>query len=248
MNTTKETAHFFWHGSPLSIYERECISSFVKHNWNVHLWSFNDVVVPDGVVLKDANKFYSVEDIQTFVQKKKVGCISAFSDAFRYKLLKSEGGWWFDTDCICLKDQQEFFKLRQSRKIVAGYERKEMVAAGVLFFNNEIIINDTLTTLENILHQRNRRVGWGEIGPRLVNSIVEKHSLQKDILPPNYFYPVKCKSADIALDPNFTNELIQLTENSYIYHYWGEILNRNNVDRNIPPPDGSFLRKLFFNE
>jgi tRNA(Ile)-lysidine synthetase-like protein len=108
MKTNKEVANFFWHGNPMSKYELGCISSFIKNNWIVRVWAFSNITVPDGAEVCDANLFYKEEDIQTFVQKKKVGCLAAFSDAFRYKVLKHSEGWWFDTDCICLKDQSEF--------------------------------------------------------------------------------------------------------------------------------------------
>ena len=246
MKTDKEVANFFWHGNPMSKYEIGCISSFIKNNWIVRVWAFSNIAVPDGAEVCNANLFYKEEDIQTFVQKKKVGCLAAFSDAFRYKVLKHSEGWWFDTDCICLKDQSEFKQLYKDRKIIAGYEKSDLIINGaVLKFVDTQLASTAETMLEDILTLRNRRVGWGEIGPRLVTSLVDSHSLSNDILPIEYFYPVHCKYALDALDPKKTSYINDKCKNSFVYHCWNEMLSRANVDKNIDPPVGSFLYNKF---
>jgi hypothetical protein len=241
----KEIANFFWHGNPLSLYEISCINSFVKNNWHVRLWTFGNIVAPPNVEICDAREFFNESDIKTFIQKKKVGCIAAFSDAFRYNLLSKHNGWWFDTDCVCLKDQIEFSKLKKDRRIIAGYERPDMVAVGVLYFNDIMLADQAVIMLNQILHARNRKVGWGEIGPRLITGLVNNFNLQKDILPGSYFYPLTPKQALDALSP----EKLELVENkckdSFVYHYWSEMISRANIDKSILPPKDSFLYNKF---
>ena len=31
-----------------------------------------------------------------------VGSVAGFSNLFRYELLRRDGGWWVDTDVLCL--------------------------------------------------------------------------------------------------------------------------------------------------
>ena len=245
MKTNNEVANFFWHGNPLSLYEQKCILSYVKHDWNVKLWTFGNVEPPNGVELCDANTFFKVEDIQTFVQKKKVGCIAAFSDAFRYTMLQRTGGWWFDTDCFCLKNQREFLKLKEGRHIIVGRESSEIIAVGVLSFIDPLLAEKSVNLLNKILETRNRRVGWGEIGPRLITQLVNENGLQDDALPTNYFYPLTPKQALNALDPTRLIEVEDKCSNSYVYHYWSEMLSRASVNKNELPPVGSFLYKKF---
>ena len=33
---------------------------------------------------------------------------SSFANIFRLELLNKYGGWWFDADCICIKNVQDF--------------------------------------------------------------------------------------------------------------------------------------------
>lgn len=245
MKTSKEIANFFWHGNPLSLYEISCLTSFVKHNWEVRLWTFGGIQAPPGVLLCDADQFFKVEDIQTFVQKKKVGCLAAFSDAFRYSVLERDGGWWFDTDCVCLKDQSYFSNLSADKNIIAGYESSEVINGAVLNIPNKTILLSTKKLLNEILEIRNRRVGWGEIGPRLITQIVKVYNLENEILSSEYFYPVTPKQALMALDADKLNELTIRSKNSYVYHYWSEMISRAGVNKNILPPAGSFLHKLF---
>lgn len=245
MQTNKEIANFFWHGNPLSLYEIKCLESFVKKNFIVNLWCFKEFKVPDGVNLCDANKFYKEEDIQTFVQKKKVGCLAAFSDAFRYEVLENQPGWWFDTDCICLKDQTEFKTLYADRKIIAGFESLENINGAVLNIPDKEILQKIKLRLTEILLTRNRRIGWGEIGPRLITQIVKDFNLEKDIFSTNYFYPITSKNALIVLDPNEILIVNEKCKDSFIYHYWSEMFSRANVNKNEMPPLGSFLYEKF---
>lgn len=245
MQADKEIANFFWHGNPLSFYETKCLQSFVKMNFVVNLWCFKEFKVPEGVNLCNANKFYKEEDIQTFVQKKKVGCLAAFSDAFRYEVLENYGGWWFDTDCICLKDQSEFKQLYKNKKIIAGFESSENVNGAVLNIPDHKILKEIKLKLNEILLLRNRRVGWGEIGPRLITQIIKDFNLEKDILPVNYFYPITSKNALIVLDPNETLFVTERCKNSFVYHYWSEMFSRAEINKKEMPPIGSFLYEKF---
>lgn len=243
----KEIANFFWYGKPLSIYEIYCLKSFVKNNWIVNLWTFDKNINAPGLVnICDAGIFYQIDDIQTFTQRGKQGCIAAFSDAFRYKVLQKYRGWWFDTDCICLKNQSEFFTLSQNKRIVAGYEngRGDINGAALRFVDSNLS-NLALEMMERKLVERNRSISWGEIGPKLITKLVLENNLYTDILSKEYFYPLHCKHALDAIDPNKTESLEKITKNSYVYHCWNEMLTRGNVDKNNMPVEGSFLYKKF---
>ena len=104
----KIIAHFFWHGN-LSLYEYSCIGSFVKNDFDVIVWSYDKLLLPPGAKNKDANDVLSKELLFKFeMPKGNLGSIAAFSDLFRLEVIKKFGGWWFDTDCICIKDQKFF--------------------------------------------------------------------------------------------------------------------------------------------
>ena len=247
--SSKEVANFFWHGNPLSIYEICCLKSFVKHNWIVNLWSFDkNVNVPDNVNVCDASNFYKIEDIQTFTQQGKQGCIAAFSDAFRYKVLQKYQGWWFDTDCICLKDQSEFFTLTQNKRIVAGYENNRRdINGAILNFVDSDLASLALSMMEKTLIEKNRSISWGEIGPKLITELVKNKNLEDEIFPQNYFYPIHYKNALDIFDETKLLDIINLCKESYTLHLWNEVLKKKKINKNPVPDNNSFMNKLFNN-
>jgi hypothetical protein len=242
---SREKAHFFWYGKPMSVYESLCIKSFIKNNFDVYLWTFGKTDVPDGVRIEDAEQFYSRDSIETFTQAGVKGSLPSFASAFRLELLSVVDGWWFDTDCFCLRDQIDFQKLTESRQIVAGWEDNRHINNGVLNFKNKEIAQKAKILRDEILNYRNRNLEWGDIGPRLITMLVKNNNLEKDILTHEYFYPEHYTNALDALDPKKTETLLRKTQNSYVYHYWNEIFNRNNVDKSQLPISGSYLREKF---
>ncbi len=89
-----------WIGSALSTMERLSLTSFVAAGHNVHLYTYDDVAgVPEGVELRDANAILPRSRIFRYAEH---DTVSGFSNFFRYKLLLERGGWWVDTDVVCL--------------------------------------------------------------------------------------------------------------------------------------------------
>jgi hypothetical protein len=83
-----------WIGNSLSNLEKLSINSFLKNGHEYHLYLYNDVEgVPDGVVIKDADKILKYEKMKNRI----------FSYWFKCVLLYKEGGWWADLDVVCLK-------------------------------------------------------------------------------------------------------------------------------------------------
>jgi hypothetical protein len=62
------------------------------------LFTYEDIVVPDGVELADADRIVKQKEIFEFKKS-----ITPFSDLFRYELLHKVGGWWIDADVLCLR-------------------------------------------------------------------------------------------------------------------------------------------------
>lgn len=247
MITNKEVANFFWHGPPPSLYEINSLLSFSKNNFEVNLWSFNAFSLPSEINIRDAREFFKEDDILKFYQDNKQGCLAAFSDAFRYNVLSKYSGWWFDTDCFCLKDQTEFCKLLNGKHIIAGYEDSKHINGAVLNFVDESLSGQALELLNNILINNDYKIKWGAIGPKLITEIVCKNTLENEILPISAFYPVSYKHALDSVTPSCATDVEELCKTSYVYHSWNEVLKRNQVDKNKMPPVGSFLYKQFNN-
>ena len=76
------------------------LNSFVKHGLEIHLYCYKDIEnVPKGVIIKDARNILPESEIFTY----KNGSYSAFSNLFRFTMLDKVGGYWVDTDFVCIK-------------------------------------------------------------------------------------------------------------------------------------------------
>jgi hypothetical protein len=95
--------NFFWYGGHLPILHWAGLASFVRMEHKVTLHAYEPLDVPRGVSLVDAGEIIPLDDLFLFSNpltgKPDVG---PFSDLFRFKLLWMRGGWWSDTDVICL--------------------------------------------------------------------------------------------------------------------------------------------------
>ena len=93
-----------WIGDRLSLLEQLSIKSFLANGHEYHLYVYDDVKhIPKGTIVKDANEIIDSSEIykNTYVSPE-YGYLG-FSDYFRVKLIYEKGGFWVDTDLICLK-------------------------------------------------------------------------------------------------------------------------------------------------
>ncbi|WP_170460869.1 hypothetical protein [Ruegeria arenilitoris] len=92
----------FWHGSGLGPLERACLSSFVRANQSLQLFSYepNQVCPPKGVMLRNANDVLPLTDLLKQVLTKHP---ARFSDLFRLKMMQVENLIWVDCDVYFLR-------------------------------------------------------------------------------------------------------------------------------------------------
>ena len=69
-----------------------------EQTWTKRTWNYCGDT--PGTVIKDASEILPASRI---FQYKHFATYAGFANFFRYKLLLERGGWWVDTDTICLK-------------------------------------------------------------------------------------------------------------------------------------------------
>ena len=90
-----------WIGAELSVMEQLSIASFLRNGHEYHLYTYAELAnVPAGTVIRDANEILPAAAI---FQYKDRPSYAGFSNFFRYKLLLERGGWWVDSDLVCLR-------------------------------------------------------------------------------------------------------------------------------------------------
>jgi hypothetical protein len=233
-----EIANFFWAGNSLSIYEQLSLKSFLLNNFIVRVWSYDKLDLPNGIELMDAEKILPKADLH------KYNHLAIFSDVFRFKLLSERNGeWWFDTDCVCLKNKKKFKQLKQDKKIIVAWEDSNFLNGACLNFIDNKIGLDLVSEQKNILNNKVNLI-WGDLCPRLLTNWFTKNNLLKEVLNKNTFHPIHYTQTRLMNNPRYTKSLKSLVKDSYVCHLWNEILSKE-INKNIHPNKGSFLDYLF---
>lgn len=211
-----------WIGPELSVMERMSVASFLANGHEYHLYVYDDVkYVPRGVLVRDANEILPSSMI---FQYKHSRSYAGFANFFRYQLLLKKGGWWADTDVICLRPF-----LFIDEHVFASEEHK-----GRQIANNGIIKAPAASALMAYACQVCRskdpeQLLWGETGPRLLDEAIRLFSLEEYSQPPQVFCPLGFEEWEKVLDPQANLGRDQAT---YAIHLWNEMWRRENRDKN----------------
>jgi hypothetical protein len=235
-----------WIGKSLSKMEQLSIKSFIDYGNMYHLYSYEEVLnVPEGTIVKDANEILPEKDIFTY----KNGSFSAFSNYFRFQLLHQKGGYWVDTDFICLKK----IELDQPYVIASqvGPNYKEKVTSFFLKLpqNSKIAKRGIEIQKEHKKLILSGEMEWGS-GPLTIKQLIKEFELERYVMSWDHFSTCWCQDARSLVEPNFLSSLPvikqieQLPKKMVGIHLWNEIWCRNKIDKNISYHPDSIYEKL----
>lgn len=206
-----------WIGGELSPLEQLSIASFLQNGHEYHLYAYGDVGnVPGGAFVRDGreilpeSRIFRYRDHETF---------SGFSNYFRYKLLLERGGWWVDTDTVCLRP----FDLPQpyvfSSEVVSG---RVVMNCGIIKVPPEsAVMRHAWSVCET---RRPDELVWGEVGSRLIREAVSRLALDEFMMAPQAFCPIGFRDWAAVLDPA---HVWAWGEEVYAVHLWNEMWRRN---------------------
>jgi hypothetical protein len=228
-----------WIGAHLSTLEKLSIRSFVDHGHAFHLYVYQDLPDrPPGVVLKDANDILPQSEIFHYRDRNSV---AAFSNVFRYKLLLERGGWWCDTDVVCLRpldlaDEHVFVSETVELRDAAG--PRTVVGSCLIKAPPG---SPAMALALRICQSKDRAaLRWGEIGPRLVGDVVEARCLQRFVRPPAAFCPIgygAWRQLIVAPPPS-------LPADAYAVHFWNEMWRLAGQDKDADYPPECLYERL----
>jgi hypothetical protein len=212
------TMQSLWIGKQLSRLEVLSIRSFLANGHKYHLYTYEDLKVPRGVVLKDARAILGKKHLHRQVG----GCRVHFSDLFRYKLLADRGGWWVDTDVVCLKP----FDFR--RDLVFGWQSAEEVNGAVLFAEPG---SRHMRMLSGLAMKCPPNAPWGTPGPILLTRVAKRLGLLDRAEPMRSFYPIPCNRFLELIRSNR-----EVPPGSYAVHFWHSLFITTRI-----PEDATYL-------
>ena len=223
-----------WVGTELSVMEQLSVASFLKHGHQYHLYVYDEVKnIPAGTVIKDGNEI--LPDSRIF-QYKDHATYAGFSNFFRYKLLLERGGWWVDTDTVCLKSFDFSDEYVFSSELAQG---QEFINSGICKVPKG---SPAMAYAWDVCDKKDpAQLVWGETGPRLMATAVRKFALEKFKQPPEVFCPLGYANWHKVLDPDAP---VKLSERSYAIHLWNERWRAAGQDKNVSYPEGCFYEQL----
>jgi hypothetical protein len=218
-------ANFFWSGSPLQKRHIAAFNSFLQHDWDVTVWTYeNELNVSRGIKVRNANELLDISRLGSF---KYTNCSVnevVFSDLFRLYVMKHTGGWWFDSDCFCLKNYSDFELLAYNRSFVTSWEGPEVNNA-VLHFPEETLLNDFIAHIEATIQPE---MPWAYIGPTAMTEYMKNANLSHCVLPSWTFYPIRWPDAYKGIKDEYFSYIRQMCKPSLVYHYYNSICQHHS--------------------
>jgi hypothetical protein len=210
-----------WVGDALTPMEQLSLSSFIANGHDVDLYVYDDVAnVPHGVTLRDAAAVLPRSAIFRYDGN---GSLAGFSNFFRYKLLLERGGWWVDTDVVCLQpfdfDTDYVFasELSKGEIVVTSCVMRAPAGSPVM-----------AQAWRACASADARSLAWGETGPRLCAEVVAANGLQSFVQPAETFCPIPFHEWRRFIDPN---DEAGFSERTYGIHLWNDMWRRGGVDK-----------------
>jgi len=210
------------------------ISSHLQQGHEYHLWVYEEIKVPEGTTLRYAGDILGESSIFRYQVGEGKGSVSAFSNLFRYCLLKELGGWWCDTDVVALRPfdfEEEYVFASEVEKngssVPTTCVMKVPQASFLVSHCYAVSMSVDKETLE-----------WGTIGPNLWAEQIFKFGLEEYVQPPAMFCPTNWFDAED--DPVMHNRTIP--ERSYAVHMWHEMWRRKGINKNGSYPNSLYER------
>lgn len=222
-----------WVGTALSTMEQLSISSFLRQGHEYHLYAYNELAhVPAGTVLKDANEILPESAIFRYADRPSY---AGFANFFRYKLLLERGGWWVDTDTVCLRpfdfsDEHVFSSEMQGdvEAVTASLIKAPQRSAAMAYAWQVCRGKDP------------QKLVWGETGSQLMGEVVRKFSLQASQKPFYTFCPIDFNEWRKLLVPH----LVGIPEEAYAVHLWNAMWQFEGQDKDAVYPAGCIYEQL----
>ena len=225
-----------WIGGELSNMEQLSAKSFIDHGHTYHLYTYGKVKnIPEGVVVKDGNEILPESEIFRY----KNGSVSAFSNYFRFMMLHKKGGYWADTDLICVKPfvfEEEY--VISSEPDSVNYN-SNIINSGLLKIpkNSKVSAEAVEIQKEQKKLILSGKAGWGS-GPRTTRHLVNKFKLHKYVLPWEgicscaWDHSESIVNPNIKQNPRVISRMNEIPDKMVAIHLWNEMWRREGINKN----------------
>jgi len=235
-----EVISSLWIGRSLSLMEQLSVTSFLRNGHEYHLYGYAKIAnVPSGAILRDAAEVLPASEIFYYRRGVGKGSVAAFSNLFRYKLLLGRGGWWADTDVICLRP------FDFAGPVVFASERTsqgtQLASAVLRLPPGHPVVRRCYAAASR---EDRAKLTWGKIGPQLLDRVVQELGLEQFVRPPDVFCPLDHWEWKSLLSGNSTLPAEWVAKGCHAVHLWHEYWRRAGLELNSATGEAQF-RRLF---
>jgi hypothetical protein len=235
-STPLEPVRSLWIGSSLPPAHQACIASFLRIGHPFELFTYEPLnTIPSGTILRSAADIIPKERIFRYgpAAGRGHGSLGAFSNLFRFALLLREGGYWVDTDMICLRPFP-------ADPVVISAERRgdgrTTPSGGVLKCPAEHPLAQYCFYRANAANPET--LVFGQTGPALLAAAVQDLNLESAVAPPDVFCFVDWFKHESLCAPG------TIPDAAAGVHLWGERWRQMDTTIPWPGPPGSILHTL----
>jgi hypothetical protein len=223
-----------WIGNQLTESQKLCLSSFIYYGHEVTLFVYdNNIVVPDGVIRKDANDILPEEKI--FIH---LGSYAGFSDIFRIHMIKKTGLIWVDVDTLCLSSDWNFPTQFIFGK---GSDENNHVVPGVLGIPKDHPVLDHMILSMNQIDSSS--TSW-TVYMFVVTRSLKRFRLFKLFQKAEIFNPIDWTEIDVLYKKEKFDYVMSKIKNSKCMAIYNSSLNKLGVDQNVFP-EGSAIKYFY---
>jgi hypothetical protein len=223
-----------WIGNQLTRSQSLCLSSFVYYGHEVTLFVYDkNIVVPDGVIKKDANEIIPEEKV--FIH---LGSYAPFADIFRIHMIKKTGLTWIDVDTLCLSSDWNFPNQFIFGK---GFDENDHIITGVLGIpKDHPVLDHIILSFSQMDISSTSWTGYMFV----VTKSLKKFRLFNLFQKAEIFSPIDWKEIDVLYKKEKFDYVMSKINNSKCMAIYNSSLNTLGVDQNIFP-EGSAME--YFN-
>lgn len=213
-----------WVGNPMTKIQEVSLSSFIYHGHSLTLYVYDmDMKVPEGVQKAFAGDI--MDESEMFLVQ---NTYAAFSDLFRYRMIKKTGLAWVDADTICLSPDWDGLG-----DTYACLEN-DTVVGGVLSLPQD-------STAINYLIKKSTKfdktkIKWTNVGPELVDETFRKFDLMNYVHPMETFCGIHWSQWEKLWNPKHLKEIKLLEKKSKSISVYHSMTTRGGIDKNYFPP------------
>lgn len=235
--TTSPAFATFWAGQAMSAFEASCLTSFVRQGYELTVYSYDDLAdLPPGTTLRHAGEIVDERFLDAFLIKGKPS-LSHFSDLFRYRLFQKTGAIWVDSDLYLLRP----IAIDLPPTVLAREDGVALCGAVMRLDPHDPALARLVARTEAVA---GRNLVWGETGPRLLTELFGPEVVGR-AFGPELFYPVHYDDFWKVFLPEFHDECASLCQESYTLHLWNNIVTKVGIWKDVLPPEGSYLERIF---